>query len=88
MERMQLGGADDTRREAAVARLAVIGARAAEHLLREFSSAAPGRARAGMLQALDASGGIGVTERTAYILRVRQLAVAIAKFWVGEREKA
>ena len=28
---------------------------------------------------LDASGGIGVTERAAYILRVRQLAVAIAK---------
>ena len=27
---------------------------------------------------LDASGGIGVTERAAYILRVRQLAVAIA----------
>jgi glycyl-tRNA synthetase alpha chain len=31
---------------------------------------------------LDASGSIGVTERTAYILRVRQLAVAIAKAWV------
>ncbi len=28
---------------------------------------------------LDASGGIGVTERTSYILRVRQLAVAIAR---------
>ncbi len=28
---------------------------------------------------LDASGSIGVTERTAYILRVRKLAVAIAK---------
>ncbi|MGE3844158.1 MAG: glycine--tRNA ligase subunit alpha [Vicinamibacterales bacterium] len=33
---------------------------------------------------LDASGGIGVTERTAYILRVRQLAVAIAKAYAGE----
>src|SRR5262249_58389931 len=32
---------------------------------------------------MDASGGIGVTERTAYILRVRQLAVAIAKRWAG-----
>lgn len=32
---------------------------------------------------LDASGSIGVTERTSYILRVRQLAVAIAKQWVG-----
>ena len=30
---------------------------------------------------LDSSGSIGVTERTAYILRVRQLAVAIAKVW-------
>lgn len=28
---------------------------------------------------LDSSGGIGVTERTSYILRVRQLAVAIAR---------
>ena len=35
---------------------------------------------------LDASGSIGVTERTAYILRVRQLAVAIAKTWVGRVE--
>jgi glycyl-tRNA synthetase alpha chain len=32
---------------------------------------------------LDASGGIGVTERAAYILRVRQLAVAIAGAHVG-----
>ena len=37
-----------------------------------------------MFNLLDASGGIGVTERMAYILRVRQLAVAIAKAWVGE----
>jgi glycyl-tRNA synthetase alpha chain len=36
---------------------------------------------------LDASGGIGVTERTAYILRVRQLALAIAKMY-AEREAA
>jgi glycyl-tRNA synthetase alpha chain len=35
---------------------------------------------------LDASGSIGVTERTAYILRVRQLAVAIAKKYVGGDE--
>jgi glycyl-tRNA synthetase alpha subunit len=34
-----------------------------------------------MFNLLDASGGIGVTERTAYILRVRQLAVAIARRW-------
>jgi glycyl-tRNA synthetase alpha chain len=31
---------------------------------------------------LDSSGSIGVTERTAYILRVRQLAIAIAKAYV------
>jgi glycyl-tRNA synthetase alpha chain len=39
-----------------------------------------------MFNLMDASGGIGVTERTAYILRVRQLAVAIAKKWVGIEE--
>jgi glycyl-tRNA synthetase alpha chain len=33
---------------------------------------------------LDSSNSIGVTERTAYILRVRQLAVGIAKVYVGE----
>jgi glycyl-tRNA synthetase alpha chain len=32
---------------------------------------------------LDSSGSIGVTERTAYILRVRQLAVRIAHAYVG-----
>ena len=32
---------------------------------------------------LDSSGSIGVTERTAYILKVRQLAVSIAKAWVN-----
>ena len=31
---------------------------------------------------LDASGGIGVTERTAFILRVRRLAVSLAKLYV------
>jgi glycyl-tRNA synthetase alpha chain len=31
---------------------------------------------------LDSSGSIGVTERTAYVLRVRQLAIAIAKAYV------
>ena len=36
---------------------------------------------------LDASGSIGVTERTAYILRVRQLAVAIAKRYVGPADE-
>ena len=32
---------------------------------------------------LDSSGSIGVTERTAYILRARQLAVKIAQAYVG-----
>lgn len=50
-----LGGDDDVAREAAVARLAVIGPRAVEHLLQEFP-AAGGRARAGMLRALEAAG--------------------------------
>jgi glycyl-tRNA synthetase alpha chain len=35
---------------------------------------------------LDSSNSIGVTERTAYILRVRQLAVGIAKAYVDEHE--
>lgn len=33
---------------------------------------------------LDSSNSIGVTERTAYILRVRQLALRIAKAYVGD----
>jgi glycyl-tRNA synthetase alpha chain len=33
---------------------------------------------------LDSSNSIGVTERTAYILKVRQLALQIAKAYVGE----
>ena len=43
-----------------------------------------------LFNVLDASGGVGVTERTAYILRVRQLAVGIAKAWTnrGEAEPA
>lgn len=39
-----------------------------------------------LFNVLDASGGVGVTERTAYILRVRQLAVAVAKAYVGKTE--
>ena len=35
---------------------------------------------------LDSSGSIGVTERTAYILRVRQLAVALRRRGSGETE--
>ncbi len=37
-----------------------------------------------LFNVLDASGSIGVTERTAYILRVRQLAVGIAGAWLGD----
>jgi hypothetical protein len=48
-----LDGADDTSREAAIARLAVIGPRAVEHLLQEFPTAT-GRSRAGILRALEA----------------------------------
>jgi glycyl-tRNA synthetase alpha chain len=33
---------------------------------------------------LDASGGIGVTERTGYILRVRQLAIAVAAQYAAQ----
>ena len=35
---------------------------------------------------LDAGGGVGVTERTAYILRIRELAVAIASMYVDGSE--
>jgi glycyl-tRNA synthetase alpha chain len=31
---------------------------------------------------LDSSGSVGVTERTAYILRVRQLTIRVAKAYV------
>jgi len=37
---------------------------------------------------LDASNSIGVTERTAYLLRVRQLAVGIAKAYVDQAAPA
>jgi hypothetical protein len=50
-----LGADDEVARESAIARLAVIGARAVEHLLQEFPAAAP-RVRAGMLRAFEASG--------------------------------
>jgi glycyl-tRNA synthetase alpha chain len=35
-----------------------------------------------LFNVLDSSGSVGVTERTAYILRVRQLAIALAKAYV------
>jgi glycyl-tRNA synthetase alpha chain len=39
-----------------------------------------------MFNLLDSSGSIGVTERTAYVLRVRQLAVAICKQYADQEE--
>jgi glycyl-tRNA synthetase alpha chain len=39
-----------------------------------------------MFNVLDSSGSIGVTERTAYVLRVRQLAVAICRQFATEEE--
>jgi hypothetical protein len=45
-------GADDVARESAIARLAVIGPRALEHLLHEFATTT-GRRRAGMLRAFE-----------------------------------
>ena len=41
-----------------------------------------------LFNVLDASNSIGVTERTAYILRVRRLAVGIAKTYVQETAPA
>ena len=41
-----------------------------------------------LFNVLDSSGSIGVTERTAYILRVRQLAVGIAGAYVGASDAA
>ena len=39
-------------------------------------------------QLLDSSGSVGVTERTAYIMRVRQLSVSICKRYAEECEVA
>jgi len=39
-----------------------------------------------LFNVLDSSGSIGVTERTAYILKVRQLAIAIARAYVAMTE--
>jgi glycyl-tRNA synthetase alpha chain len=41
-----------------------------------------------LFNVLDASGSIGVTERTAFILRVRQLAVAICRAYVEDTAPA
>jgi glycyl-tRNA synthetase alpha chain len=39
-----------------------------------------------LFNVLDSSGGVGVTERTAYILKIRQLAVAVARAYLAEIE--
>jgi glycyl-tRNA synthetase alpha chain len=39
-----------------------------------------------LFNVLDSCGGVGVTERTSYILKVRQLAVGVAQAYVGEQE--
>jgi hypothetical protein len=52
-----LGGADEIARESAIARLALIGPRAAERLLQLAPAAAP-RAKAGMLRVLEATGDL------------------------------
>src|SRR5687768_17268466 len=49
-----LGAQDEVGREAAVARLAVLGERAVDHLLQEFPGAT-GRTRTGILRALEAT---------------------------------
>src|SRR5512145_1830395 len=41
-----------------------------------------------LFNVLDSSGSVGVTERTAYILRVRQLAVRIARTYVDQTSGA
>jgi hypothetical protein len=51
-----LGGTDDVHRDAAVARLAVIGPRAIDQLTRAYQSSVDRRARLGILRALEAIG--------------------------------
>ncbi len=72
-----LGAADETQRETAIARLIVIGPRAVEHLLQEFP-AATGRARAGMLRALEALGDPRALEAASSALQDGSAAVQTA----------
>jgi glycyl-tRNA synthetase alpha chain len=37
---------------------------------------------------LDSSGSVGVSERTAYVLKVRQIAIAISQAYVSEDPRA
>jgi glycyl-tRNA synthetase alpha chain len=36
---------------------------------------------------LDSSGSVGVSERTAYVLKVRQIAIAISQAYVSEEPR-
>ena len=53
-----------------------------------FRGAIAKTAAGGEVNILDSSGSIGVTERTAYILRVRTLAVKIARAYVEQTQPA
>ena len=76
-----LGAADDVGRESAVARLAVIGERAVEHILQEFP-AATARTRAGMLRAVEASGDPRVLPLARTAVQDGSAAVQIAAIGV------
>jgi hypothetical protein len=51
-----LGAAEDVQREAAIARLAVLGPRAVDHLLRAYTAMPLAETRVGILRALESSG--------------------------------
>ena len=72
-----LGGADEVQRESAVARLAVIGTRAVEPLLQEYTAAAP-RLQSGILRALEAVGDPKALPIARAAARVEHAEVALA----------
>lgn len=84
-----LGAADDVRRETAIARLAVIGPRAVEHLLQACAQPAEIHARAGMLRVLEAAGdpravpiARGALQDAAGSLEVQMAAVGVLRAFV------
>jgi hypothetical protein len=72
-----LGAEDEVGREAAVARLAVLGERAVEHLLQEFP-AATGRTRTGILRAFETAGDARSLPAARTALQDGSAAVQIA----------
>src|SRR4051812_3795566 len=72
-----LGGPDETSAASAVARLAVIGPRAVEHLLHEFPTAT-GRVRAGILHAFELIADARVLPAARAALKDGSAAVQIA----------